>query len=167
MPALPAPPPTRIVAADGGVCPASCTGDHGAEPAITHLRKIPIRMEVGGNSPVPEFSSGSIIIGDSVDFVSESVKQPSMVMRAFAAAYHSRVLGYNNGQITAAFRRTQAARTYGKVEYANDRDFFSRVSEAWFGTGDRLPFVRAEILDRDKDTAELLKKMWDGQNGKK
>jgi hypothetical protein len=36
------------------------------------------------------------------------------------------------------------------------------MSEAWFGVNDFWPFVRAEVLAADPQTAELLREIWGG-----
>ena len=75
-------------------------------------------------------------------------------------AYHDRVLSYDHGGISAAFRAAVEGGRYERVlrfngreerAYAlsNDQEYFAEGTEAFFGTNDWYPFVRAELLRHD------------------
>lgn len=42
----------------------------------------------------------------------------------------------------------------------NDQEYFAEASEAFFGTNDFHPFVRAELKEHDPALFELLGKLW-------
>ena len=43
---------------------------------------------------------------------------------------------------------------------SNDQEYFAELTEAYFGTNDFYPFVRAEVLHHDPEAAKLLKELW-------
>ncbi|HYG76780.1 MAG TPA: hypothetical protein VEK08_17385 [Planctomycetota bacterium] len=105
------------------------------------------------------------------EFLRYSIDQPWMVLHELAHAFHDRVLGFENPEVEACYRRTREAKLYdavlhirGKTEkhYAmkNAKEFFAEMSESYWGTNDFFPFVRAELKKHDPETFELLKKMW-------
>ena len=42
----------------------------------------------------------------------------------------------------------------------NEKEYFAELTEAYFGTNDMFPFVRAEIKTHDPLMYETLKKIW-------
>jgi hypothetical protein len=42
----------------------------------------------------------------------------------------------------------------------NEKEYFAECSEAYFGTNDFYPFVRAELVEVDPGMAKLLEKVW-------
>jgi hypothetical protein len=42
----------------------------------------------------------------------------------------------------------------------NDQEYFAELSEAYFGTNDFYPFVRAEIKEHDPEMLKVLGKLW-------
>jgi len=42
----------------------------------------------------------------------------------------------------------------------NHKEYFAELSEAYFGTNDMYPFVRAELMKHDPEAHALLKKLW-------
>ena len=43
---------------------------------------------------------------------------------------------------------------------ANAKEYFAEASEAYFGTNDFYPFVRAELKKHDPEMFRLLEKLW-------
>jgi hypothetical protein len=99
--------------------------------------------------------------------------QPWMVLHELAHAYHHQFLedGYQNKEIAAALIRAKEAKLYGQVMHINGRkvkhyastnpmEYFAEASEAYFGTNDFYPFVRAELKDYDAAGYELVERMW-------
>lgn len=96
--------------------------------------------------------------------------QPWMFLHELAHAYHFRHLG-ENPELKAAFRRAKDAGLYASVllhngkkvkHYAltNDKEFFAELTESYFGVNDFYPFVRAELLEYDKESHDLIAKLW-------
>jgi hypothetical protein len=113
----------------------------------------------------------AVELGCAADFVKESIHQPWMVLHELAHAYHDRVLGFDHAEILAAYAKAKEAGTYesvlrisGKREKAyaitRPQEYFAEACEAYFGTNDFYPFVRAELHEHDPALFEILKKVW-------
>ena len=105
-----------------------------------------------------------------VDLVRSNV-QPWVIMHELAHAYHDRVLGFDEPRIIAAYERVKAAGLYEQVLHVNGRDtkhyaltnpkeFFAEMTEAYLGTNDFFPFVRAELKQVDRETHALMAEIW-------
>lgn len=157
------------------------------EKALAEIRKVPIWLGVeDGHAPCAEYhgSAGwlrangynpdkakAVEIGNAARFLEWSKDQPSMVLHEMAHAYHDRVLGYDHAGIRDAFRAAVEAKTYdsvlrasGKSERAyalnNPPEYFAEATEAYFGTNDYYPFVRAELRKHDEKLFTLLGEVW-------
>ena len=42
----------------------------------------------------------------------------------------------------------------------NDQEYFAELTEAYFGTNDFYPFVRAELKQHDPKMYQVLEKVW-------
>ncbi|MEK7399973.1 MAG: hypothetical protein AAB116_23770 [Candidatus Poribacteria bacterium] len=113
----------------------------------------------------------SVEIGNPDNFVKWILHQPSMVLHELAHAYHHRVLGYYNPDIKSAYNKAIEAGIYKSVLYCNgdnlqayainnDQEYFAELTEAYFGTNDYYPFVKAEVMKHDPLMYETLKKLW-------
>ena len=157
--------------------------------ALAKLRAVPIWLSkddpvapcmcyhpsaewLSSNGHDPRKARG-VEIANAERFLEWVRQQPSMVLHELAHAYHHQVLGYDHAGLRAAFERAGASGAYDSVlhwdgvkqrHYAlnNDTEFFSELSEAWFGTNDFYPFVRAEVLASDPQSAALLRELWGG-----
>jgi hypothetical protein len=122
----------------------------------------------------------SIELGNAKNFVAWSQQQPYMALHELAHSYHHQVLGYDFPAIKAAFKKAVESKSYEKVlnyeaktvkHYAlnNDQEYFAETSEAYFGTNDFYPFVRAELQQHDPEMYQVLKNVWKGppENGVK
>jgi len=155
--------------------------------ACEKLQKVPIWLEAGNPRVVgacyhpsrrwledhafnPE-KAKSIEIGNPTNFLNWSGHQPMMVLHELAHAYHHQVLGYDQPDIKAAYKRAVESKSYDSVLYYNgkkarayamnnDQEYFAELSEAYFGTNDIYPFVRAEIGEHDPEMLKVLKKLW-------
>ena len=94
-----------------------------------------------------------------------------MLLHELAHAYHDRVLGFDHAGILAAYKAAVDGKKYesvlhigGKLKrhYAltNEKEYFAEASEAWFGTNDFYPFVRAELREVDPKAAAVLEEVW-------
>ena len=94
-----------------------------------------------------------------------------MVLHELAHAYHDQVFGYDHAGVEAALAAAREAGTYERVlhfdwetvrAYAlnNPMEYFAEMTEAYFGTNDFYPFVRAELKEVDPRVFELLEKVW-------
>ncbi len=113
----------------------------------------------------------SIEIGNARNFLNWSRQQPAMILHEMAHAYHHQFLGNNHPRIRAAFLKARDNGKYDNVlhiagqskkAYAmnNDMEYFAESTEAFFGTNDFYPFVRAELRQFDPDMYEVLQEVW-------
>lgn len=155
--------------------------------ALKHLHEVPIWLELDNNQvacacyhPSKEWliennfnpeKAKSVEIGNTRNFMDWTIHQPSMVLHELAHAYHHRVLGYSNAEIKKAYDEAVEAGIYESVlryngdngrAYAlnNDQEYFAEQTEAYFGTNDFYPFVRAELMKHDPLMYETLKMLW-------
>jgi hypothetical protein len=114
----------------------------------------------------------AVEIGNAALFLEWSKDQPLLVFHELTHAYHDRVLGFNHRGIKLAYRNAVAKGLYdsvlrsnGRIERAyaltDEREYFAEASEAFFGTSDFYPFVRAELERHDPRIYRLLKKLWE------
>jgi hypothetical protein len=112
-------------------------------------------------------------LANARNFLSWTRDQPWMVLHELAHAYHHQFLdgGYENIQLKAAFERAGVSESYEQVLRINGRDdrayalnspmeYFAEATEAFFGTNDFYPFVRAELLQHDPELFKLLETLW-------
>lgn len=161
------------------------------DPALSEIRKVPIWLGLDdGHAPCAEYhpsrswlvengfnpdKARGVEIGNAARFLDWSRTQPSMLLHELAHAYHDRVLGFDDPDIRAAFHRARDSDLYTSVLHAHGKsqrayaltdpqEFFAESSEAYFGTNDFYPFVRAELRQHDPETAKLLEELWNHKN---
>lgn len=139
-------------------------------PRVKCMCYHPSREWLAGHGFNPEKAKG-VEIGNPKTFLDWSGFQPSMVLHELAHAYHHQVLGYDNPDIKAAFKKAVESKSYESVLYGdgsrkrayalnNDQEYFAELTEAFFGTNDFYPFVRAEVKVHDPLMFDTLKKLW-------
>jgi hypothetical protein len=159
------------------------------EPALAKLRKITIWVEQSeGHHPCMAYHPDAgwlrehgmnpdkarcVEVANARNFLTWTVDQPWMVLHELAHGYHDQFLGgFDNTEIRAAFDRAIKAKLYDRVlriSGANERayaatnpmEYFAETTEAFFGTNDFYPFVRAELRQHDPKTYELLERLWE------
>lgn len=153
---------------------------------LAELRKVPIW--IGGpdgkgiaqyhpdrgwlvkNGYVPE-KAKAVDLGSAEQLIRETKRQPFMVLHELAHAYHDRVLGFGHEKIRAAYDAAVKAGTYESVlswngkkvrHYAltDHKEYFAEGTEAYFGTNDFYPFVRAELKEHDPGLYDVLESAW-------
>ena len=155
--------------------------------ALAKLRKVPIWVEVAhpehacmcyhvsagwlrDHGMNPE-KAGAVELANARNFLSWTVQQPWMVLHELAHAYHHQFLGFGHAGVRACYKRAVESKSYvsvlhinGRKERAyaltNDKEYFAEASEAFFGTNDFYPFVRAELKQHDPKMYALLEKVW-------
>ncbi len=155
--------------------------------ALAKLRKIPIWVELKeshhpcmcyhpGAGWLREHGmnpdkAGAVELANARNFNSWTLLQPWMVLHELAHGYHHQVLDFENAEIQACFDAAVSAKLYESVlngragksrHYAlnNAKEYFAEMTEAYFGTNDFYPFVRAELKKVDPRMYELLEKVW-------
>ena len=97
--------------------------------------------------------------------------QPWMVLHELAHGYHDQVLGFDHPKVLAAYDAAKKSGKYEKVliwngrvgrHYAmtNHKEYFAENTEAYFGTNDIYPFVKAELKKHDPVMYALLEELW-------
>ncbi|HEV7925415.1 MAG TPA: hypothetical protein VGR14_08675 [Verrucomicrobiae bacterium] len=157
------------------------------EPALAKIRQIPIWVEL--NDPlfpgmcfhpsrdwlathgVNPAKTGAVELANATNFVSWSLEQPCMVLHELAHGYHHLVLGDDDPRVIRCYQHAQATGLYASIlringhherAYAmtNEKEYFAESTEAFFGTNDFYPFVRAELKEYDPDMFALLCEVW-------
>jgi len=108
-------------------------------------------------------------------FCKNALHQPWVVLHELSHGYDYQFLGagrrYSNKVIEAAYKRAARSGTYEKVlcrystgtkHYAitNKMEYFAENTEAYFGTNDFYPFVRAELREHDPHASRVLENLW-------
>lgn len=154
---------------------------------LQDLRKVPIWLGVddGPNDRAqyhpsrqwltehgfnPDKAKG-VEIGHARRFLSTAKDQPAMVLHELAHAYHDQVLGFQNKEILEAYHEAKKGGRYESVlrisglqerHYAMSapQEYFAEGTEAFLGTNDFYPFVRAELRAHDPKLHRLLEEIW-------
>src|ERR1035438_6756457 len=95
-----------------------------------------------------------------------------MVMHELAHGYHQQFLGENHAGIRRCYQNALSKGLFDSVlrinenherHYAmtNEKEFFAEMTEAFFGTNDFYPFVRAELKERDPELYDLMCEVWE------
>jgi hypothetical protein len=160
------------------------------DEALSKLRQVPIWVEVAHprhpcmcyhpsadwlreHGMNPE-KAQAVELANCENFLEWTHDQPWMVLHELAHAYHDRVLGREHEGIRRAYEAAVKSGTYERVlhirgsterHYAmsNDQEYFAEATEAWFGTNDFYPFVRAELERHDPDLVPVLSEAWGGR----
>ena len=155
--------------------------------ALAHLRKVVIWVEyrnpkqttacyhpsrgwLVANDYNPD-KEKAVELGSAVHFLRYVGHQPWMILHELAHAYHDQVLGWNHPKVKATYDKAKKAGTYEKVliwngrvgrHYAmtNHKEYFAEDTEAYFGTNDIYPFVKAELRRHDPRMYEVLEEVW-------
>jgi len=108
-------------------------------------------------------------------FCRNALHQPWVMLHELAHGYDYLYLGrgrrYSNARIETAFDRAEKSGSYesvlcryssGAKHYAitNKMEYLAENTEAYFGTNDFYPFVRAELKEHDPDMYILLQDLW-------
>jgi len=157
------------------------------DEALKELRRVPIWVEykaprhrcmcyhpskqwLSNNGFNPQ-KARSVEIANAENFLKWTIGQPWMVLHELAHSYHHCVLGYDNTEIREAYQKAVESKQYESVlhiegkpkrAYAlnNNQEYFAECTEAFFGTNDFYPFVRAELQQHDPNMYQLLNKLW-------
>jgi hypothetical protein len=110
-------------------------------------------------------------IANAAAFLRWTLDQPWMVLHELAHGYHDQVLGFDHAAVRECYARAVESKSYESVlhydgrkvkAYAltDEKEYFAELTEAYFGTNDFFPFVRAELKEHDPKMYEVLEKVW-------
>ena len=124
----------------------------------------------------PPDGLGSVVgFCEAKSFCKNALHQPWVVLHELAHGYDYQFLGggkqYSNDVIEAAYERAKRSGSYDSVlcrysadtkHYAmsNKMEYFAESTEAYFGTNDFYPFVRAELRQHDPHMYRVLENLW-------
>lgn len=123
----------------------------------------------------PELES-MIELANARTFLAWTKPQPWMVLHELAHGFDFLTLGggerYGDGRAENVWRRAMKSGAWEEVldgrgdlvrHYAgnNPMEHFAEATEAYFGINDFYPFVRAELVEHDAKTAELVETLWE------
>jgi hypothetical protein len=125
-------------------------------------------LEANGYNPD---KAKAVELGKASTFLKEVRRQPVLVLHELSHAYHDRVLGFGHAGIKAAYEAAKAGGRYEKVLFWDGRqvkhyaltdpqEYFAEGAEAFFGTNDFYPFVRAELKEFDPGLYDVLGEAW-------
>lgn len=123
----------------------------------------------------------SVEISNAVNFVSWCKQnQPWMVLHELTHAYHHQVFSFSNQTLTDAYESARKSGIYNSVDYNpgngqntfkqrayalnNDREYFSEITEAYFGENDYYPFNRSQLESHDSLGYAALIEIWGEEN---
>ena len=156
--------------------------------SLAIVRDVPIWLspEYDGVRPTAEYHPGSdwlrkvgrrpelvecVELSNISIFEREYKRMPMLMLHELAHAYHHQFLGFDQPDINQAYAQAKASGSYesilrgnGKMEPAygmnNSREYFAETTEAFFGTNDFYPFVRAELTKHDPRMERILARVW-------
>lgn len=116
-------------------------------------------------------------LANAHNFVRWSLDQPWMILHELAHGYHHQFLenGFRNAAVRETFEAATSDDRYGPVSHingaerehyaaTNPMEYFAETSEAFFGTNDFFPYVRAELKTYDPAGYEMAEKCWGGRS---
>lgn len=123
----------------------------------------------------PEMAKG-IEFTNVSRFALEMDRMPNFVLHELAHSFHDQTLGFQNADVSTAFKNAKSSKNYDLVErwngsghpvtrepsYAmtNPQEYFAESTEAYFGRNDFFPFTREELKRVDPEMEGLLKRLW-------
>jgi len=120
----------------------------------------------------PEILEKSIEIKNMENFNVWSLNtQPYSLLHELAHAFHDIQPIEIKQAIANRFKVVMDLKLYDSVTYANGNktkhyatnsefEFFAELTEAYFGKNDYFPFNRTELMNYDKESGMLIKKVW-------
>ncbi len=162
--------------------------------AVAKLQEVPLWFspEYAGVRPTAEYHPDAAWLRDhgrnpamaqGVEFTNvrifeaETIRMPNFALHELAHAFHDRVLGFDQADVTTVYELAKSSKSYDNVErslgdgkpnrheraYAmtNRMEYFAECTEAFFARNDFYPFNRAELLhDHDPRMEQLLARLW-------
>lgn len=115
--------------------------------------------------------ANAIEISDASVFVDTAKVAPWAVLHELAHSYYAKLADADRYEIDRVYRAAIAKNLYRDVKrpdgsvgpaYASGSavEYFSELSEAYFGRNDFFPFTRAELATYDPDGLELMARLW-------
>jgi hypothetical protein len=156
-------------------------------PALAKIRQIPIWVELDDplfpgmcyhesrdwleSHGVNPAKTDAVELANAKHFLNWSLEQPCMALHELSHGYHHQFLGDDYAGIRRCYEHARAAGLYESVLRANGhhehhygmnnaKEYFAESTEAFFGTNDFYPFVRAELKEYDPKMYALQCEVW-------
>ena len=135
----------------------------------------PARSWLTGRGYKPPAPKSLIGIVSGKHFLHEALRQPWLTFHELTHGYDWFTLGnlkqYGNQLNADGYRQAMKSGKYKSALHWNSRrrkpyhatnkmEFFAETSEAFFGTNDIFPFVRAELRDHDPASYRMVAALW-------
>jgi hypothetical protein len=115
---------------------------------------------------------GAVEISNPANFLAWTREQPCMILHELSHGYHHQFLGDDQPDILRCYQDAKKSGKYDSIlringhherHYAmtNEKEYFAEMSEAFFGTNDFYPFVRAELKEYDPEMYAVLCRVWE------
>lgn len=159
------------------------------EVPLAKLRAVTIEMDLnyGSLSPMQYHGEASwlkengynenlakcvhIPIAEHLMSPTENRRMPLVILHELSHAYHDQVLGYEEPRIKAAWKKFCDSGKYKSVltspgymrehyGLTNQMEFFSEMTEAYFGSNDFFPFVAGELKQAEPEIYSLMTEIW-------
>jgi hypothetical protein len=116
--------------------------------------------------------AGGVELSNPTNFLAWTKEQPWMALHELSHGYHAQVLGHDQEGIQRCYEKAKASGIYESVLRINGRherhyamndqqEYFAEMTEAFFGTNDFYPFVRAELKVHDREMYAVLCDVWE------
>jgi len=106
--------------------------------------------------------AGGIGVTDADRFLADSKgKHFNILLHEMAHAYEFKVLGHENPELKATYRRALDAGLYRDTYHRHSHhEYFAELTEAYFGKNDYFPKTREEAKQYDPAGVKFLEKAW-------
>jgi hypothetical protein len=116
--------------------------------------------------------AGDIEICHTRHFINWSKSaQPCLVLHEMAHAYHHILLGLKDERVSKAFQSAVDQKLYERVKHVNGseqkayaltnkKEYFSELTESYFGKNDFYPFIRSELQEYDPVGYQMMVECW-------
>ncbi|HDZ40528.1 MAG TPA: hypothetical protein ENH59_02445 [Bacteroidetes bacterium] len=119
---------------------------------------------------------GCIEIGNLNELINNlRNKEPGLLIYAFSLQYYESLNGTERNKIAAAYQTALQKGIYNSVDHytpegitagenspasKSERDYFAKISEAYFNISDYYPFVYEDLKEYDPDGFSMLVAIW-------
>lgn len=108
-------------------------------------------------------------------YASMTSNQPYVILHELAHLSHHNIFGYDNKDIDDAYKNAKESGKYDSVDLLthdgrivkqkaygmnNNMEYFSELTEAYFGKNDFYPFDYAQLKEFDPQGFEVMRKLW-------
>ena len=101
----------------------------------------------------------------------DALRMPWVILHELSHAYHDQVLGFEEPRVKAAWKKfcdsgkyksvlTSPGHMHEHYGLTNQMEFFSEMTEAYFGSNDFYPFVAGELKRDEPEIYDLMSEIW-------